>query len=214
MRRLVLISMFFALGAPAADVATSVRTTFVEPWVKAVRTESAAQLTRFLHPKVQACINDRTREFFESEQLAKPEGLTPKHHITKLTPMTQPGPLFGLPEDGFAYPLQPTYELNLDDAGSDTVVILFLAPSGGKWYMVTPCPNEKGMVFFRQMMANYKAREDRIALLAGEVKEPLRTELKQLTVGGRLVDAAKRYRQQTGLDDEFLAIAVMKAISR
>ena len=50
------------------------------------------ELTRFLHPKVRACINDQTREFFESDQL-KPEGLTPNHRITKLAPWTQPTPL-------------------------------------------------------------------------------------------------------------------------
>ncbi len=212
MRQLVLI-LLLALNAPAADVTTAVRTTFVDPWIKAMHTDTPARLTRFLHPKVRACINDQTREFFESDQL-NVRGVTPKHRITKLAPWNQPGPLFGLPADGFAYPVQPTYELNLDDPNSDTLVVVFLAQAGDAWYMVTPCPNEKGMATWREMAATKKARDEKIATLAAELKDPLRSELRVLIKGGRIVDAAKKYQQTNGLDDVFLAIAVMKTIDQ
>jgi hypothetical protein len=212
MRQLVLI-LLLALNAPAADVTTAVRTTFVDPWIKAMHTDTPARLTRFLHPKVRACINDQTREFFESDQL-NVRGVTPKHHITKLAPWNQPGPLFGLPADGFAYPVQPTYELNLDDPNSDTLVVVFLAQAGDAWYMVVPCPNEKGMTVWREMAATKKARDEKIASLASELKDPLRSELRELIKGGRIVDAAKKYQQTNGLDDVFLAIAVMKTIDQ
>jgi hypothetical protein len=212
MHRLVLI-LLVASGAPAADVTTEVRTTFVDPWIKAMHTDTPARLTRFLHPEVRACITDQTREFFESDEL-NVRGVTPKHHITKLAPWNQPGPLFSLPADGFAYPVQPTYEMNLDDPNSDTLVVVFLAQAGDAWFMVVPCPNEKGMAVFRQMAATKKALDERIAALAGELKDPLRAELRALIKGGRIVDAARKYQQTNGLDDVFLAIGVMKAIDQ
>jgi hypothetical protein len=212
MGRLALI-LLAAFNASAADVTTAVRTTFVDPWIKAARTDTPAQLTRFLHPKVRACINDRTREFFESDQL-KPEGLTPQHHITKLAPWTRPDPLFGLPADAFAYPVHPTYELNLDNPKSETLIVTFLAQAGDAWYMVVPCPNEKGMAVFREMAATKKARDERIAGLAAELKDPLRAELRELIKSGRIVDAAKKYQGTNGLDDIFLAADVMRAIDK
>jgi hypothetical protein len=213
MRRLVLI-LLLALNASAADVTTAVRTTFVDPWIKTARTDTPAQLTRFLHPKVRACINDQTREFFEFDQLNLLDGLTPKHHITKLAPWNQPGPLFSLPADGFAYPVQPTYELNLGALDSDTGFVFFLAPVGDAWYMVVPCPNEKGMAVYREMIATKKARDERIASLAAGLKDPLRSELRELIKGGRIVDAAEKYKQINSLDDVFIAIAVMKTIDK
>jgi hypothetical protein len=212
MRQLILISLL-ALNASAADVTSAVRTTFIDPWVKAVHTDTMAQLTRFLHPKVRACVNDQTRDFFESDQLNLKD-VTPKSHITKLAPWNEPGPLFTLPADGFAYPVQPTWELNLQDLDSDTVYVFYLAQAGNAWYMVVPCPNEKGIAAFREMAAMKKARDERIASLAAELKDPLRSEFRELIKGGRIVDAAKKYQQMNGLEDVFLAIAVLKTIDK
>jgi len=206
--------LLLAFNATAADVTTAVQTTFVDPWKKVARTDNPAQLVRFLHPKVRACINDQTREFFEFDQLNLLAGLTPKHHITKLAPWTQPGPLFGLPADGFEYRVQPTYELNLDSLDSDTAFVIFLAPVGDTWYMVVPCPNEKGMAVYREMVATKKARDERIASLASELRDPLRSELREQIKAGRIVEAAEKYKQINGLEDVFLAIAVMKTIDK
>ena len=212
MRQLFLL-LLLALDASAADVTTAVRTTFVDPWIQAMRTDTPAQLTRFLHPKVRACINDQTRDFFEFD-LLNLGAVTPKYHITKLAQWNQPGPLFGLPADGFAYPVQPTYELNLDDPNGDTLMVFFLAQAGEAWFVVAPCPNEKGMAVFREMAATKKARDERIATLAAELKDPLRSGTKGAHQGRQLVDAAKKYQQTNGLDDVFLAIAVMKTIDQ
>ena len=78
MYRLALLSMLMAARVLAADAESAIRTTLVEPWLKAVRANDNAAHTRFLHPQVRACINDRTREFFESGDLLKPKGLTPQ----------------------------------------------------------------------------------------------------------------------------------------
>ena len=213
MQSLVLI-LLLAFGASAADVTTSVRTTFVEPWIAAARTENPAQLARFLHPKVRACINDQTRDFFDFA-MSNLKELTPQYHITKLAPWNDEGPLFGMPADAFSYPVQPAYEVNLSALNSDTVFVLYLAKVGAAWFMVAPCPNEKGMAVYRDMIAVKKARDERIASLAAELKDdPLRPEYRELIKGGRIVDAAEKYQKTKGLESVFIAIDVLKTIDK
>ena len=213
MYRLALLSMLLAARVLAADAESAIRTTLVEPWLKAMRTNDKVELTRFLHPQVRACINDRTREFFDFGDLLKPEGLTPQHRITKLTPLSGPGNLFGLPEDAFAYPVQPAYELILDAGQEDPQIIRYLAPSGGSWYFVEPCPNEKGLAFFHESLAKGAEQKRQVALLVAQLKDPLLSELKDLLKQHRKIDAVKKYQQATG-QDLTLSVMVMNAIEK
>jgi len=216
MYRLALLSMLLAARVLAADAEAAIRATLVEPWLRAVRANDKAELTRFLHPQVRACINDRTREFFEFGDLLRPKGLTPQHRITKLTPLSGPGNLFGLPEDGFAYPVQPAYELTLEAWQGDTQVIQiirYLAPSGGSWYFVEPCPNEKGLAFFHESLAKGAEQKRQVALLVAQLKEPLLGELKDLLKRHQKIDAVKKYQQATG-QDLTLSMMVMEAIEK
>jgi hypothetical protein len=219
MYRLALLSMLLAARALAADAEAAIRTTLVEPWLQAVRTNDKAALTRFLHPQVRACINDRTREYFEFSDLLKPDGLTPKHRITKLTPQSGPGNLFGLPEDGFAYPVQPAYELILEAEQGDTQItqitqiIRYLAPSGGTWYFVEPCPNEKGLAFFHESLAKGAEQKRQVAVLVAQLRDPLLSELEDLLQQHRKIDAVKKYQQATG-QDLTLSVMVMNAIEK
>ncbi|MGA2713807.1 MAG: hypothetical protein ABSG41_11940 [Bryobacteraceae bacterium] len=64
-RRLLLIFAVLTIPALAADAAVAISTSFVRPWVEAMRANSPARLAGFLHPSVRACINDQTREYFE-----------------------------------------------------------------------------------------------------------------------------------------------------
>lgn len=185
--------MLLAARVLAADAEAAIRTTLVEPCLQAVRTNDKA-LARFLHPQVRACINDRTREYFESGDLLKPNGLTPKHRIAKLTPQSGPGNLFFRPEDGFTYPVRPAYELILE-AGQENnqivQIIRYLAPSGGSWYFVEPCPNEKGMAFFHESLAKAAEQRRQVEVLVAQLKDPLLSELKDLLKQHRKIDAVK-----------------------
>ena len=219
MYRLAVLSMLLAAPIHAADAEAAIRTTLVEPWLQAIRTHNRAGLTRFLHPQVRACINDDTREFFEFGDFLKPEGLTPQHRITKLKPLSGPGNLFGLPEDSFAYPVQPAFELVLEASQGDTQItqitqiIRYVAPSGGSWYFVKPCPNEKGMAFFHESLAKGKEQEQRVLVLVSELKDPLLNELKDLLKQHRKIDAVKKYQQATG-QDLTLSVMVVNAIEK
>jgi hypothetical protein len=219
MVRLTLLSILLAARVLAADAEAAIRTTLVEPWLQAIRTNDKAGLTRFLHPRVRACINDRTREFFEYGDLLKPEGLTPQHRITKLKPLSGPGNLFGLPEDAFAYPVQPAYELTLEASQGDAQItqivqiIRYLAPAGGSWYFVEPCPNEKGLALFHESLAKGAEQKQQVALLVAQLKDPLLIELKDLLKQHRKIDAVKKYQQATG-QELTLSVMVMNALEK
>jgi len=211
MRRLLLVFLARAVSAAAAEPQDAIRTTLVQPWLEAVRTQDPTRLTKFLHPKVQACVNDQTREYFESGTILKPRGATAKYKIT-LAPWNQPGPLFGLPATDFSYPVQPTYELSLQFEQGETEVIRYVAPAGNSWFIVVPCPNENGMALIRRNNALASEQKRQVAQLVANLKDPLLSELRALRAQGRLIDAIKKYQQATGLDDLALARMVIKAI--
>ena len=131
MIRPVLLLTLLAFGAQAADDAAAIRKTFVEPWLAALRGDDLGGLRRFLHPSVQACINERTREFFESGTLLKPKDTQAEYKVTSLVEWTEPGPLFGMPEDAFAYPVAPKYELHLESSNGETELVRYLAEAEG-----------------------------------------------------------------------------------
>ena len=213
MIRPVLLFTLLAFGVQAADDAASIRTTFVEPWLAALRSDDPGGLTRFLHPSVQACLNERTREFFESGTLLRPNDAKAPYKVTRLVEWTEPGPLFGLPEEGFEYPVSPTYEVHLESATGETEVVRYLAESDGTWYLSAPCPNEKGVAMVRQKQAEARAQAERAFRLANQLKEPLRSELLYLVSKQRTAEAARKYQQATGLDDVTVAMMVVRVIA-
>src|SRR5581483_7806202 len=94
MRGLVLIFAFLARQATATDAETVIRDTFIEPWVDSIRTNRPVPL-QLLHPKVQACLNNRTSEYFESATNNNLSGTTASYRITKLVPWHGPGRCWG-----------------------------------------------------------------------------------------------------------------------
>jgi hypothetical protein len=197
----------------AASDEEAIQSTFVKPWVEALRSKNKARLEQLFHPAVRACINQSTREFFDIgiQRLMDPVRNGP-YRITKLAPMTGPFPAF-LPEDGFPVPVQPTYDLNLQFDQSDEVMAIFLAPSNGGWYEVFPCPNEKGMAYFRQTLVDYAEAQKKAAQLAASLKDPLRSELKELLRQQQSMAVIQKIRDATGADTG-MAMRVMNLLKR
>jgi hypothetical protein len=211
MRQLALVTVLFAGAGWAADVETAINTTFLQPWIGSIRANQPLN-PQFLHPRVRACINERTREYFDSISSNSVGGTTAGYHITKLAAWQGPGPLWTLPPDGFSYPVEPTYELHLKFDKSNTELVRYLAPAGKAWYMVLPCPNEKGIAFVHENALKAKAQKEQAAKLVAELKEPLRGELLALLKQRRLLEAVKFYQKTTGQQDFTLAVMVINAI--
>ena len=194
----VILSLILLRTLAAADPSAAIRATFIEPWAAALKTRDPAKLKPFLHPAVAACQTDANREYFDSV-LAQGGDLKASgpYRISKLEPMAGPAPLFGM-EDGFTYPIQPVYELQLQFDG--LVMIRFLAPDHGSWYEVFPCPNEKGMAMFRKAAIDREQQRQKFTQLAAELKDPLLGELKSLLAKGQKIDAIHAYQKATGAD--------------
>jgi hypothetical protein len=212
MGKLAVSLALLATSAYAADQEV-IESTFIKPWVKALQSKDKDGLERLFHPAVRACINSSTQEFFDVgiQRLMDPVPSGP-YLITKLAPWTGPFPAF-LPEDGFRSPVQPTYEMNLQFDESDEVLAIFLAKSGGGWLEVFPCPNEKGMAYFRQSLVDYAAAEKKAADLVAALRDPLLGELKDLLRKREKGEAIEKYRAATSADFG-TAVRVINALQK
>jgi hypothetical protein len=183
----------------AASDQAAIESTFVRPWVQALRSRDKARIEKFFHPATRACINASTRVFFNSILDQEADATTAKiYHIAQLAPLTGAPPAI-LPQDGFQYPLKPVYQINVDFEGGDDL-IRFLAPSNGSWFEVYPCPNAKGMVYFRQQAAEGMAQRKKVAQLVASLKDPLRAQLKILLQSQQKIEAVKRFSAASHVD--------------
>jgi hypothetical protein len=196
----------------AASDEDAIQNTFVKPWMEALRSKDKARVEQLLHPAVRACITPETKEFFDSafEHQAESD-LSGPYRVTKIAPMRQPPPTF-LPEEDVKYPVQPTYELDIDIKPGN-VYIQFLAPFNGSWFDVIPCPSEKGLAHIRELRKRGEEQKNRAAQLVAELKDPLRAELKDLLRQQREMDAIKKYQTAAGVDLT-TAVLVINALQK
>jgi hypothetical protein len=204
-----------AVSAQPADIEQQ---QFAEAWMAAVKSQDVAKVKALFHPATLACINDSNRDFFDfifKEELWDGTGLGTSYHIESASPLPRPAPMGAFSEEGFAYPVEPTHQLQIEAETKDhrTMTILrFLAQTNGRWYMVIPCPNAKGLTLFAQQQAETERQMTEGAALAAGMPESLRTEIEQLLAQGRWFDATDRYREAAGADPR-TAIEVINAIA-
>jgi hypothetical protein len=190
---------------------TAIQNTFVKPWIEALRSRDKGRIERMYHPAVRACMNASTQEFFDNALDHEAQSTAGgAYHITKLAPLQGGFPAF-LPEDEFPIPVRATYELQVDVG--DVIMIRYLAPANGSWYEVYPCPNEKGMAFYRKQVAEGAEQKKKAAQLLADLKDPLRSELKDLLRQQHKIDAIKRYEASAGVDLT-TAVTVIDALQK
>ena len=199
MRRLAVWLALLATGAFAASNEAAIQSTFVKPYVEALRSKNRAALEQFIHPAVRACINPETKGYFDFilglEAGADTSGV---EHVTKLAPL-KTAPPAGLPSDGFTYPARPVYEIQVDfDRGE--LLLLYLAQWNGSWYEVYPCPNAKGVAYFAKQKAEIAQQEKMAAQLLAALPDPLRRELTDLLRRQEKGEAIQKYQQASGVD--------------
>ncbi len=216
MRKLA-VSLLFLAGCTGSVLAASdesaIEATFVKPWIEALRSKDKNRVEQFYHPATRACISPATKEFFDyvlDRETRDP--LTGAYKVTKIAPLNSPPPTF-LPGEGVRYPVSATYEVDIDFAQSNTTMVRFVAPSNGKWLEVYPCPNEKGMAFFRQQRAEGAQQQKKAAELLAALKDPLRGQLKDLLRREQKIDAIKKYRDVTSAHLT-TAVMVINALQR
>lgn len=216
MKYCALLVLPFALGqAVAADADSAIRDTFVPGYVAALRSKDIARIRTFLHPQVRACMNENTAQFFDFLSRSEADDdVQGDYRVTQIAPVNGPAPLLGLPPEGFAYPIPPAYEVHVEFSGGKLEVIRFVAESGGSWFEVYPCPNEKGVAFTRAYAVRAEEQRKRVEQLVAQIKEPLLGELKALVKDGRVIDAVKKYQEAAGVSDLATARMVIGAFEK
>lgn len=217
-----LIGIFLLI--PAAPRAVSAQSAnagqqqFADAWMAAVKSQDAARAKMLFHPATLACINDSNRDFFDyyfKEELWDGTGLDTSYHIENVSPLPRPAPMGAFSEDGFAYPVEPTHQLQIEAETKDhrtMTIIRFLALANDRWYMVMPCPNAKGLTLFAEQQAETERQMTEGVALAASMPESLRKEIEQLLALGRWFDATDRYREATGADQR-IAVKVVNAMA-
>ena len=74
------------------------------------------------------------------------------------------------------------------------------AQSNGAWFIVTGCPTEQGLAFFRERMAAGTKEQARARALAEDLHDPLLSEIRALLVQHKRVEAINRYGAASRVD--------------
>lgn len=219
----IILFMFALAGcqksANARSSGVSVETTpqqFAQTYVDAVQTKKVARVKALIHPQVLACINDSNREYFDYLINQGIENSSNGDYKVTITKLTNNLPPLGVPADMFRYPVPPAYQLQIDwdPASSKSVtVIRTIASEHNKWFLVYACPNDAGMKFFHERIAQGHKQQEHANALAAALKPPLRTELKALLKQGRKIDAIKKYQSAAGVDLT-TAVQVMNVLEK
>lgn len=182
---------------------TAAQQQLVRQYVAAVRAKDAAQVMALFHPKMRACVNDSTREYFDYLANQNLHLAPPGDYKTTITALSASGPPAILPASMFQYPVQPTHQLQLDwnNSGTSSVTVMRnIVAQNGRWFMVEACPTAAGMKFFHDNMARRHQQQQHVQDLAAKLKNPLRAQLKTLLKQGRKIDAVHKYQAATGSD--------------
>jgi hypothetical protein len=196
----------FAIPAPAtAQRVDQAEQAFAYAYIAAIKSRDPAKVKALFHPAVIACINDDNRDYFEFvvlDELSFGAKLGANYEIESFKPLSAPPPNGFLPEYGFSYPVPPTHQLHIDaeTGGQSIAIIRFVAFVDGKLFNVEPCPNAKGLVFFREQQAEGEKQRVRAVDLVSKMTDPLLSEIRQLLSQNRWLDAMSRYKDATGSD--------------
>jgi hypothetical protein len=207
---IVMCSLAMLACCAAADPGRSVRDeqiAFARGYVAALHSKDKARVMSFFHPSVRACLNDKTRSFYDYIVAQQLEGMPSSDYtkitITKVGPKNAPIIWAFVPAKGFPYPVMPTYDIQLDFQSSANDLLtdmLEVAPSGSSWYLVMPCPNAYGLAYMREMQAQDDRQRAKARQLASEVHGALLAQIKQFLAHGDTFGAAKAYQKATGSD--------------
>ena len=211
----LLLTVVFATSWSYSDTASSdppsireAQLRFVKNYVTAIRSKDAQKVLQTFHPAYRACVIPASQSFVDFVISRRMHDLpSTDYKVTSIKP-ADPRQTFGaafLPAEGFAYPVKPTYVIQVDfestkDGTSSYSLMLEVAPDHGSWYWIGACPNAKGLEFIQQRIQAGERQKAETRKRVSELKEPLLSELKQLLQAHDRVGAINKYSKETGTD--------------
>lgn len=179
----------------------------VNDYVAALRADEYSEALALFHPKLRACINDQNAAFFKDvfEQHARrqPKSEPRKMTFKALDANADPLAMAFLSPENFTYPVKPTYSVEVEFPPQGTKLyseVLALAPEGGEWYVVLPCPTEAGLKVIEQQAKKRAEQQANTVKLASEIEDPLRSQLLDLLGKEQRIAAIKAYQEAKGGD--------------
>ena len=181
---------------------TAEQQTFVQRYVDAVRAKDTGRLKALVHPKSLACIRSDSASFFDDVFASRIRDQVEIQYQASAQPVPPGRPL--LMEGDVTYPVRPTHWIQIDLAPGATaeriLMVQVVAEGGGTWLEVLPCPTPETLAKYRAAKAAASTQDQRARELVTNLKDPLRSELRQLLRDGRKVSAIMRYSQEVGED--------------
>ena len=132
----------FGENAPADPA----REQFAQNLVAALESKDPARVKTLIHPQVLACKN--FVEYFDLMKGTEFQNLPVPGYKVSFTALPGNFKAPFLPADKFSFPVQPSYQLQIDwQRGPYSLVSLvhFIAEKDGAWWLVYPCPNDAGI---------------------------------------------------------------------
>lgn len=189
----------------SAEDTDAARRTFIDRYVSAIKLRDEVALKRLYHPAVLACVTLQNRDFFDfifAQEFAAGPRLAGGYKVTRVDAVASDRP--PTMPDMFAYPVPPTHEFQIDTSPDKTnrslSLLRAIAPLQGAWYVVQPCPNAKGIAFFRERRSGGDKQETHAHELADALQDPLLSDLKELLAEGQRIEAIKRYKAAADVD--------------
>jgi hypothetical protein len=195
------------VDAGCAQDADAAQRAFVERYVAALRSQDSADLRILHHPASLACSNPQNRDYYDfmfAKELRHGAGLRGGYTLTRFEPVDA-DTATALEMGGLIpNPVQPTHQFQIDtpfDNKNHSLTILRMAAEhAGTWFIVLGCPTDKAIGLFRERRAEGERQQARARQLAGDLQEPLRSEIKDLLAQNRRIDAVKRYQSGANTD--------------
>jgi len=199
--RLIMAGLMCVAGEAAAqDVPlTPEQHAFVQRYVDAVRAKDAGRLKALVHPHSLACIQPDTAAFYDDVFRGRTRYATGAQHAASAQTIAPGQPLIA--EGDVTYPVRPTHWIQIDLApgtASGAILMVQIVAERGAWLEVLPCPTPATLAKYRAAKAAASTEEQRARELLTNLKDPLRSELRQLVRDGRKVSAIMRYNQEAG----------------
>ncbi len=198
---------------PSESVAESQRK-FIQEYLDAIRSNDLAKLKKLIHPKVLACFNEENREYLDFVLSTQIDPDLSNHaEATEITPLKEV-PSYGFPPGTYSYPVQPTHHFQIqlgykpapkcpppvEFESGGTMVGGEIASINGSWYLVFPCPTGQGARWYHDQNRANEEQLARASKLAGQMRDPLLSKIKQLMKEHCTSDAEKEYQTATGAD--------------
>ena len=196
---------------------------FAEPFIAAVNSKDATQMTAMIHSASLACLTGDNAPFLAETIAGVFSRNIPAGRSIAAQAVAANVPLLAdrLFPDRFTYPIRPTRVIRIEyDSGSHASVALLqeIAPDGDVWKQVLPCPKDGTLAWMKEAR-EAKAKRDAeqapaVDALLARMTPAQRDELVAMARDGKPKEAVGKLQTDMQADEPIAYLAVKKLIQQ